>query len=293
MTRDWMADERARLEQELRGFVPAEATPPAAVHRALSYSLFAGGKRLRPLLCRAAARAVAGRDIPAAWAPACALEMIHTYSLIHDDLPALDNDDLRRGRPTCHKVFGEAMAILAGDALLTLAFETLAQADTPPAATTAMVRLLAAAAGTPAGMVAGQAADLEAERGSADLDAVRFIHRRKTGALIRASVLLGGWSAAATPAQLLALERFGDAIGVAFQIVDDLLDRRGTAAELGKTAGKDEQQAKATYPGLVGEAAAEAEARQLAADATQSLAGWGPAADRLLELARLMVERRS
>jgi len=280
-----MESERAEAERRLALAVPREDVPPASLHRAMRYSLLAGGKRLRPLLCRAAARAVAGDDVEAAWAPACALEMIHTYSLIHDDLPALDNDDLRRGQPTCHKVFGEAMAILAGDALLTLAFEQL------PAA--GMAQTLARAAGTPRGMVAGQVADLEALRGQADLELVRSIHRAKTAALIRASVELGGMAAGAASAQADDLRHFGEAIGLAFQITDDLLDLSGTTAQLGKTAGKDESQAKATYPAVAGAAAAVREARALQQEAHDRLYAWGVTAERLRALARLAVERQA
>ena len=286
---DWAAAERAELERRLAQAVPAADQPPQSLHRAMRYSLLGGGKRLRPLLCRAAAYAVAGDDLDTAWAPACAVEMVHTYSLIHDDLPALDNDDLRRGRPTCHKQFGEAMAILAGDALLTLAFGQLAASGTQAGA---MVGLLAEAAGTPAGMVAGQVADLEAERTQADASAVAFIHRRKTAALIRASVQLGGMAASASAAQLAALAQFGGAMGLAFQIVDDLLDLTASSRELGKTAGKDEAQRKATYPAVAGRGAAQLECRRLEQEALAALAAWDPAAERLRSLAAQMAARR-
>ncbi|HET9783804.1 MAG TPA: farnesyl diphosphate synthase [Terriglobales bacterium] len=285
---DWQAAERAAIEERLAAAVPAAHEPPARLHQAIRHSLLSGGKRLRPLLCRAAARAVAGEDCDAAWLPALAVELVHTYSLIHDDLPALDNDDLRRGRPTCHKVYGEAMAILAGDALLTRAFELLA--DAPRAGD--MVGLLARAAGTPRGMVAGQVADLEAAA-SATLDAVRWIHERKTAALLRASVLLGGMAAGATAAQLEQLGRYGDAAGLAFQIADDLLDETASSAELGKTAGKDAAQAKATYPAVMGSAAAAEEAQRRVAAAVAALADWGAAAERLRQLARFTLGRRS
>jgi geranylgeranyl pyrophosphate synthase len=296
----WMAEEKAGVDGRLAQAAPAEYTAPAALHRALRYSLLAGGKRLRPLLCRAAARAIAGEDVDAAWTPAMAVEMIHTYSLIHDDLPALDNDALRRGRPTCHVVFGEGLAILAGDALLTLAFEQLAATPVAPAITVAMLRALARAAGTPAGMVAGQVADLEAsapqvsatENLALTLETVRAIHTRKTAALIGASVVLGGLAAQADAAQLQVLEQFGAAIGLAFQIVDDLLDLTGSDLQLGKTAGKDAAQAKATYPAAVGAAAAHAEAQRLQRQARELIAGWGAPAARLQALATLMVERQ-
>ena len=308
MSQDWMAEEKAAVERRLAQAAPAENTPPEPLHRALRYSLLAGGKRLRPLLCRAAARAIAGPQnetgVDAAWTPALAVEMIHTYSLIHDDLPALDNDALRRGRPTCHVVFGEAMAILAGDALLTLAFEQLAATPVAPPVIVAMLRTLARAAGTPAGMVAGQVADLEAAAPALSpaaslagnraltLETVRAIHTRKTAALIAASVVLGGLAAQASTAQLQVLEQFGTAIGLAFQIVDDLLDLTGSDAQLGKTAGKDAAQAKATYPAAVGAAAAHAEAQRLERQARELIAGWGEPAARLQALATLMVERQ-
>ncbi len=286
----WMARERALAEQALAGCLPPAEAAPARLHAAMRYALLGGGKRLRPLLCRAAARAVAGEDCDAAWRPACAVECVHTYSLIHDDLPALDNDALRRGRPTCHIVFGEAMAILAGDALQTHAFAWLAGAGHRAAA---MVRVLAAGAGTPEGMVAGQVMDMEAERGSDDLAAVQAIHSRKTAALIRASVQLGGLAAGASRAQLEALGIFGEAVGCAFQIADDLLDETASSAELGKTAGKDAAQAKATYPAVVGRAGAQAAGDALVAAALAALTGWGAAAGRLRHLARAALDRRS
>lgn len=284
---DWQAAERAAVEIRLAAAVPGADIPPVRLHQAMRHSLLGGGKRLRPLLCRAAARAVLGDDCEAAWTPALAVELVHTYSLIHDDLPALDNDDLRRGRPTCHKLYGEAMAILAGDALLTRAFELLAGA--PQAG--AMVGLLAQAAGTPAGMVAGQVADMEGAQGAA-LEAVRWIHERKTAALLRASVLLGGMAANAGAEQREALAQFGHSAGLAFQIADDLLDRSASSAELGKTAGKDAAQAKATYPGVLGAAGARAEAQRRVDEAEAALAGWGPAAERLRALARFTLGRR-
>ena len=285
---DWKADEIAAVNAALEAALPPASVPPSQLHRAMRYSVQAGGKRLRPLLCRAAARAIAGADVEAALIPACAVELIHTYSLIHDDLPALDNDDLRRGQPTCHKAFGEALAILAGDALLTLAFAHLATA--PAAVAGALVAELAAAAGTPGGMVAGQVADVEA---SADgtLEALEFIHRRKTAALLRAAVVLGGLSAGATPQQSAALAAFGEQVGLAFQIVDDLLDVTGSSAELGKTAGKDNAQNKLTYPALVGLAAARAEADRLGAAGLAALAPLGASADRLRQLADSILYR--
>ncbi|MGH9486424.1 MAG: polyprenyl synthetase family protein [Terriglobales bacterium] len=288
MFQAWQQQERAELERRLEAAVPAASQPPRHLHAAMRHSLLGGGKRLRPLLCRAAARAVAGHDCEAAWAPAIAVELVHTYSLIHDDLPALDNDTLRRGRATCHAAFGEAMAILAGDALLTRAFGMLASA--PQAG--AMSALLAEAAGTPEGMVAGQVADLETHSG-AGLAAIRAIHRRKTAALLRASVLLGGWAAAASPRQRSALGRYGAGVGLAFQIADDLLDASASSAQLGKTAGKDAAQGKATWPEAAGIAGAEAEARRLIGAALEELEGWGRGANRLRALARFVTQRRA
>lgn len=284
-----MASERSEFEQRLAQALPSEGAEPRPLHRAVRYSALAGGKRLRPLLCRAAAYAIAEKEVAAAWAPALAVEMIHTYSLIHDDLPALDNDNLRRGRPTCHVVHGEAMAILAGDALLTLAFAQLEDAT--------MVRELAMAAGTPGGMVAGQAADLAAQLQGAQLqgmslETVTAIHAGKTAALITASVLLGGLAARATLAQLDELRGFGRALGLAFQITDDLLDVSGTTEQLGKTAGKDAGQAKATYPAVIGLDATEVEARRQHDCALGNLKNWPESASRLRELAHWMLARR-
>jgi geranylgeranyl pyrophosphate synthase len=285
----WMEQEREQAEAVLAACLPAAEVAPARLHAAMRYALLGGGKRLRPLLCRAAAFAVAGGDCRAAWRPACAVECIHAYSLIHDDLPALDNDAMRRGQPTCHVVFGEAMAILAGDALQTHAFGLLAAAGRRAAA---MVQVLAAAAGTPEGMAAGQAMDLEAERRHTDLAMVETIHRRKTAALIRASVLLGGMAAGATRTQCAALARYGEAVGRAFQIADDLLDETASSLELGKTAGKDAAQAKATYPAAAGRAGARAAGEARVGEALGALRGWGPAAVRLRALAQAALHRR-
>lgn len=287
MSITWIEQERSECERRLEAAVPAAGEAPERLHAAMRHSLLGGGKRLRPLLCRAAARAVLGSDCEPAWTPALAVELVHTYSLIHDDLPALDNDALRRGRPTCHVAFGEALAILAGDALLTRAFAVLAAA--PEAA--AMVAVLAEAAGTPAGMVAGQVADMEAHRG-APLAAVRAIHERKTAALLRASVLLGAMAADAGAAQREALRRCGGALGLAFQIADDVLDASASSAELGKTAGKDAAQNKATWVAAVGLEAARRSAAELTAEAESALTGFGPAADHLRDLARLITQRR-
>lgn len=258
----------------------------------MRYSVFAGGKRLRPILCLESARAFHPAP-PGIFETACALEFIHTYSLIHDDLPALDNDDLRRGQPTCHKKFGEAIAILAGDALLTLAFQTLAEAPIEPARRVLVLSQVARAAGTRDGMVGGQVADLEAERKPVDANTLEYIHRSKTAALIRAAVVAGALVGGATPGQVEHLGRFGAKIGLAFQIVDDILDVVSTSETLGKTSGKDESQQKATYPALYGLDRSRALARELVETAKQETARLGVQAARLEELADFLILRRA
>jgi len=258
----------------------------------MRYSVFAGGKRIRPTLCLEAARIFTADTAPAL-PVACAVEFIHTYSLIHDDLPALDNDDLRRGKPTCHKQFGEATAILAGDALLTLAFAVLAEAPLEPARRVAIIREIAAAAGTREGMVGGQVADLEAERQPVTPDLLEYIHRSKTAALIRASVVAGALAGHAGPQDVERLRRFGEAIGWAFQVVDDILDVEATSVALGKTAGKDHSRQKATYPALYGLEKSRAMARELAGEALRDLEPLGACAARLRELAEFLVARRA
>ena len=247
----WLQRTRALLEKSLHTAVPAAATKPATIHRAMRYSLLAGGKRLRPLLCCAASEACGG-NVRVALPAACAVEMIHAYSLIHDDLPCMDNDDLRRGKPTSHKRFGEGVAILAGDALLTEAFAVLAAAK-PLALYTAsdLVTELARAAGS-RGLIAGQVADLEAEGRQPSEPALYFIHAAKTGMLLRASLKLGAMCAGGTKAQVAALDRFGFALGLAFQIQDDILDATQSAQKLGKTAGKDAAAGKMTFPAIFG-----------------------------------------
>ncbi len=280
--REYLAARQKLVDSALDRLVPPENTPPETIHRAMRYSLFAGGKRVRPVLCLAAADAVSD-DAPGALDAACALEMVHTYSLIHDDLPALDNDDFRRGRPTCHKQFGEAMAILAGDALLTRAFEVLDDAR--------LVHELATAAGTVGGMIGGQVADLEGEGQPPTAELLETIHRAKTGALLRASVRMGAIAANATAEQLEALTCYGTHIGLAFQIVDDLLDVEQPSEKLGKTAGKDVQQHKITFPAVYGLEVSHRMAREERAAAHAALNGFGTRADRLRELADLIVER--
>jgi geranylgeranyl pyrophosphate synthase len=259
----------------------------------MRYAVFGGGKRLRPVLAIAVCESLGG-DLSSILAPAAALELIHTYSLVHDDLPAMDDDDLRRGRPTVHKAFGDAEAILAGDALLTLAFEVLAthpRADEAAGRRAAAVALVARGSGA-AGMVGGQIADLEAERRPASLETLEWIHAHKTGALLGASAELGALHAGAGEDDRRAFARFGTALGLAFQIADDILDRTATAAVLGKTPGKDERAGKATYPGLLGVDASRREADRLTAQARGEI----PASVRdrtiLDDLARYAVERR-
>jgi geranylgeranyl diphosphate synthase type II len=293
--REYLHGQQRMVESELDRLVPPEATPPETIHRAMRYSLFAGGKRIRPILCMEAARAVndAADGVVSA---ACALELIHTYSLIHDDLPALDNDDYRRGKLTNHKVFGEAMAILAGDALLTLAFQVLAElpvASDRKARIVAMIAELAAASGTVGGMIGGQVADLEGEGKPPDAQLLETIHRAKTGALLRASLRLGAIYAGAAEEQYAALSCYGEHIGLAFQIVDDLLDVEESSAELGKTAGKDAAQHKITFPAVYGLEASHRMAAEECERAHHSLALFGERAARLHELADHIVHRKS
>jgi geranylgeranyl diphosphate synthase type II len=276
---------RARLEKHLDRLLPPEDAPPASLHRAMRYSVLSGGKRLRPILCLETVAALTDRTAGAEDL-ACAIEFIHTYSLIHDDLPALDNDDLRRGRPTCHKKFGEAVAILAGDALLTLAFEILGRMHRPePFRRTQILRELAAAAGTRGGMIAGQVADLEAEGKKISAKQLDFIHRAKTGALLRAAVRSGALFAGARGRPFEHLSLYGEKLGLAFQVVDDLLDVRGSSHRLGKTAHKDAHRQKATYPALHGLEESERVAARLVEEACAELEFLGPRAEPLQEIA--------
>jgi len=281
-----------QVDAELDRLVPPESTPPETIHRAMRYSLFAGGKRIRPILCLEAARAVA-EPSAGALAAACSLELIHTYSLIHDDLPALDNDDYRRGKLTNHKVFGDAMAILAGDALLTLAFQVLAQLDLAAERKTRLIEELSTAAGTVGGMIGGQVADLEGEGKPPDTMLLETIHRAKTGALLRGSLRMGAICAGATTAQYEALSCYGEHVGLAFQIVDDILDVEESSEHLGKTAGKDAQQHKITFPAVYGLEASRRMAEEECARAHQVLAPFGERAAGLRELADLIVRRKS
>lgn len=290
---EYLASQQRLVDHELERLVPAETVPPETIHRAMRYSLFAGGKRIRPILCLEAARAVSDATTGIETA-ACSLEFIHTYSLIHDDLPALDNDDYRRGKPTCHKMFGEAMAILAGDALLTLAFETLSGMNSVPSSRkTSIIAELARAAGTVGGMIGGQVADLEGEGKAPNAQLLESIHRAKTGALLCASVRIGAIYAGAEEAQLAAISGFGEHIGLAFQIVDDILDVEQSSETLGKTAGKDARQQKITFPAVYGLEESGRMAEQERMRAHRSLEILGPRADRLRDLADLIVQRKS
>ncbi len=288
--REYLKQQQKLVDAELDRLVPPESTPPQTIHRAMRYSLFAGGKRIRPVLCLAAARAVAD-FAPGAEEAACALELVHTYSLIHDDLPALDNDDLRRGRPTCHKEFGEAMAILAGDALLTFAFQVLGQIRGALGRRAQLVEELSVAAGTVGGMIAGQVADLEGEGKHPTAALLETIHRAKTGALIRASVRMGGICAGANEAEMAALTCYGQHVGLAFQIVDDILDVSQLSEALGKTAGKDAEQKKITFPAVYGLEKSRRMAEHERQAANQALELFGERGVRLGELADLIVER--
>jgi geranylgeranyl diphosphate synthase, type II len=285
-------EDRLAVDAALETLLPQETSRPGSIHQAMRYSVFAGGKRIRPILCIETAR-IFSPDISPALHPACAIEMIHTYSLIHDDLPALDNDDLRRGKPTCHKKFGEAIAILAGDALLTLAFETISATPVAAAQCVAMVKEVASAAGTINGMVGGQVADLEAERQRVEPEMLEYIHRAKTAALIRASVSAGAFCANAPVEDVACLRRFGETIGWAFQVTDDILDVEESSTALGKTAGKDIAQQKATYPAIHGLQHSHEIANDLASKAISELAPYGDAAIRLKEIAEYLVIRRT
>jgi len=288
---NYIAAQQKAVEAALDRWVPPESENPSTIHRAMRYSLFAGGKRIRPLLAIAAAEAIADAPVGIESA-ACTLELIHTYSLIHDDLPALDNDDLRRGRPTCHKVFGDAMAILAGDALLTLAFEVLSKLDGVDAERRIrLVEELATASGTVGGMIGGQVNDLEGEGKFPTAHLLDCIHRAKTGALLRCSVRMGAIYAGAGTDQLDALTRFGEHIGLAFQIVDDLLDVEQSSEALGKTAGKDAQQKKITFPAVYGIERSREMAEQERMEARLALKDFDERAERLRELADRIVRR--
>ena len=281
----------ALTETALEELLPSAQTVPASIHGAMRHSTFAGGKRLRPVLAMQAAVTIAG-SLPAGIERlGAALEMLHTYSLIHDDLPALDG--LRRGKPTCHVAFGEAIAILAGDALQTRAFEVLAGLDSPPAATVQIIGLIANAIGTVNGMIGGQVLDLESEHQKPTPELVNAIHRAKTGALIRVSVVAGGVYGGATAEDVSRLDLFGRRAGLAFQIVDDVLDMTVDSAQLGKTAGKDQATEKATWPAVYGIEQSQRDAARLIEEAFNALEPYGSRADGLKAVARYLVERKN
>jgi geranylgeranyl diphosphate synthase type II len=297
MLQETLAQGRALSDAALDRLIPPETRPPTSLHKAMRHSVFAGGKRLRPVLCMEAGRMI-GKSTPAGSLPekiaelGAALEMLHTYSLIHDDLPALDNDDLRRGRPTCHKVFGDAIAILAGDALQTQAYEVLSRLHCPPEARVRIIEEIARGTGSVDGMIGGQVADLESEHTRPTPEILEYIHRAKTAALITASLVSGGLYAGANEKEVEHLRRFGQSVGLAFQIVDDILDVTQSSEQLGKTAGKDTAAQKATYPALFGIEESQRKADALVSSGFKELDSFGDRAETLKELARYLVERK-
>ncbi len=292
MLQETLEQGRLLADAALDRLIPAETQHPISIHKAMRHSVFAGGKRLRPVLCMEAARMIAG-SLPAGIEElGAALEMLHTYSLIHDDLPALDNDDLRRGRPTCHKVYGEALAILAGDALQTQAYEVLARLRCSAEARVRIIEEIARGTGTVDGMIGGQVVDLQAEHTQPTAEMLEYIHRSKTAALITASLVTGGLYAGANEGEVRKLRTFGQSVGLAFQIVDDILDVTQTSEQLGKTAGKDTAAQKATYPALFGLEESEHKADSLVKAALEQLESFGEGAITLKELARYLVERK-
>jgi geranylgeranyl diphosphate synthase type II len=289
-----MAERRARVDAALERWLPPASAPPPTIHQAMRYSVFAGGKRLRPMLALFGCEAVGGK-LEDAMAAAVALELIHTYSLVHDDLPAMDDDDYRRGRPTCHKVYGEAIAILAGDALLTHAFQVLADpaASSVPASRRLQIIAEVSSAAGSVGMVGGQTMDIQAEGKTLEPGTLLALHARKTGALLRASLRVGGLAGEADEAAMERLTRYGEHLGLAFQIVDDILDIEGSSVEMGKTAGSDLRKHKATYPAVFGMEASRAEAARLLDEARQAVAPFGERGGVLVALADFVGRRRS
>jgi geranylgeranyl diphosphate synthase, type II len=281
------------VDGALDRLLPGADQAPVSIHRAMRHSVFAGGKRLRPVLCMEAARMIACSLPRGVEELAAAIEMLHTYSLIHDDLPALDDDDLRRGKPTCHVVFGEAIAILAGDALQTQAYEVLAGLQCPAPHTVEIVRAIAQATGTVDGMIGGQVMDLEAEEHKPTAEMVEAIHRAKTGALIRVSLITGGIYAGGDGDDIERLREFGRKAGLAFQIMDDVLDMTQDSSQLGKTAGKDVASEKATWPAVYGVEQSVKDAARLVDEAFTQLNIYGERADRLKAVARYLVERKN
>ncbi len=291
---EYFGEKKVLVETVLCDLVPSVSSKPKSIHEAMRYSLFAGGKRIRPILALAAAEMLGG-DEAVVVEPACALELIHTYSLIHDDLPALDNDDLRRGKPTCHIKFGEAIAILAGDALFTHAFRILALYPKLPEYNTAKIKvieLVADAAGT-SGMVGGQVADLEAENRTISKEELQSVHDRKTGALITVSLMLGAILSGADDEELHILERVGQLMGTLFQVVDDILDVEGSTAVLGKTVGADATLNKATYPSMWGMKESKNIAHCLNQEVKAYLSHWGERASVMTEISEFILNRQS
>jgi len=293
MLKATLEEGRKLADAALERLLPPAEERPASIHAAMRHSVFAGGKRIRPILCMEAGRLVKG-TLPAGIEDlGAALEMLHTYSLIHDDLPALDNDDLRRGRPTCHKVFGEAIAILAGDALQTQAYEVLAELQCSPEARVKIIAEIARGTGTVNGMIGGQVVDLEAEHARPDAETLEYIHRSKTSALITASLVSGGIYGGGNDQPVSALREFGQSIGLAFQIVDDILDVTQSSERLGKTAGKDLASEKATYPALFGLDESRKKAAALLESANRALESFGTRANVLKGLGRFLIEREN
>jgi len=286
----YIAARQKRIDRALDRQLPKKNARPATIHKAMRYSLFAGGKRLRPILTLAAAEACGGK-INRALPLACAMECIHTYSLVHDDLPSMDNDDFRRGRATCHRVFGDGIAVLAGDALLTIAFEIVSRArPTSRYDMSTLLREVSVAAGSQK-LIAGQVADLEAEGQKIDMAGLRYIHEHKTAAILTTSVRLGAMSANANSKQLNAITKFGRGLGLAFQVIDDILDVTQTSEKLGKSAGKDVAAKKATYPAIIGLDKSRAEAKRLTKQAHDALTVFGTKGDPLHALANYLLER--
>ena len=293
MLKETLEEGRKITDAALEKLLPGPDVRPASIHRAMRHSVFAGGKRIRPILCMEAGRAVAGSLPTGIEEVGAALEMLHTYSLIHDDLPALDNDDLRRGRPTCHKAFGEATAILAGDALQTQAYEVFARSQCPPEARVKIIEEIARGTDTINGMIGGQVVDLESEHKKPDQETLQYIHLSKTAALITASVVSGGLYAGGSEEQIKQLRCYGQSIGLAFQIVDDILDVTQTSEQLGKTAGKDLASEKATYPALFGLEESRKRAAELLTSACDALRTFGSRAETLETIARFLIERKN
>ena len=292
MLKETLTQGQQLADAALERLLPGPDAFPPVIHKAMRHSVFAGGKRLRPILCMEAARMVSGKLPEGVDELGAAIEMLHTYSLIHDDLPALDNDDLRRGRPTCHVAFGEATAILAGDALQTYAYEVMAKLKCPAEAKVRIIEELAHGTGTVDGMIGGQVMDLEAEHTKPDAQTLEYIHRSKTGALITASLVTGCLYGGATNVEVQRVREFGRASGLAFQIADDILDMTQTSEQLGKTAGKDLNAEKVTYPSLYGLEESEKMAAHLIRVGSNALDSFGARAETLKSIARYLVERK-